>query len=86
MFEEWVEVFVDKEGYRLIIGMFFIPGGAGPEVGLENTEGVFRKSSQGGPLWICLDGGSKRDTLRVGVGREEVIGYTEGFIRSCSLR
>ena len=86
MFEEWVEVFVDEEGYRLIIGMFFIPGGASPEAGLEDTEGVFRKGSQGGPLGIYLDGGSKRDTLRVGVGRKEVIGYTEGFIRICSLR
>ena len=77
---------MEKEGNGLFIGMFFIPGGAGPEAGLENAVRVFGKSSQGGPLWICLDRGSKCNTLRIGVGREEVIGYTEGFVRSCSRR
>ena len=41
---------MDEEGYRLIIGMFFIPGGASPKAGLKDTEGVFRKGGQGGPL------------------------------------
>ena len=70
MFEERIEVFVEEEGNGLIIGMFFIPRGASPESRLKNTEGVFGKSGQIRPLWICLDRGSKCNTLRVGVCRE----------------
>ena len=81
MFEERVEIFADKEGNGLLfIGMFFVPGGAGPELGLENTEGVFGESSQFRPLWICLDRGSKCNAFRAGISRKEVIGYTESFI------
>ena len=80
MFEERIEIFVDEEGDRFIISMFFVPRGASPELGLEYTEGFFREGSQIRPLWICLNRGSECDTLRIGVGGEKVVGYTESFI------
>ena len=80
MFEERVKVSVDEKSDGLFVSMLFVPGGAGPELGLENTEGVFGKSSQFRPLRVCLDRGGKSNALRVGVSREEVVGYTECFI------
>ena len=80
LFEERVKVSVDEKSDGFFVGMLFIPGRAGPEQGLDDTEGVFGESGQFRPLWIRLDRGSKCNAFRVGIRRKEVIGYLyEGF-------
>ena len=76
----------EKKSDGFFVGMLFIPGRAGPEQGLDDTEGVFGESGQFGPLWVDLNRRCECNAFRIGVSSEEVICYTESFIEFCARR